>query len=269
MKNLLWWLIPVALTLGALYWFYQYQHRSAPEAPQLPAAVVVPAAPPAPPAETHYPVPAPPTGAEAAPPEIPSLAESDTALRAALVSVFGQGAFDLLFYPKEIVRRIVATVDNLPREKVSQNVLPTKKVPGRFLVATNGDTTVIDPANAARYKPYVDAFDAIDVHQSVALYTRFYPLFQEAYKDLGYPKTYFNDRLIAVIDDLLAAPEPKDPPQLAEPHLMYQFADPSLEALPAGQKALIRMGPGNEARVKAKLRAIRAELAKGAVTVQP
>ena len=40
----------------------------------------------------------------------------------------------------------------------------------------------------------------------------------------------------------------------------YAFADPSLQALSVGQKAMLRIGPANEAAVKAKLRAIRARL---------
>jgi hypothetical protein len=41
---------------------------------------------------------------------------------------------------------------------------------------------------------------------------------------------------------------------------MYEFADPELEALSAGQKVLIRIGPENAALIKAKLRDLRREL---------
>jgi hypothetical protein len=199
----------------------------------------------------------------------PSLEESDSALRAALTGLVGQTAFDNLFAPKEIVKRLVVTVDNLPRGKVSQNQLPVKKAPGKFLVKTDGTTLTIDPANSARYRPYIEVLDTADPHKIAAVYARFYPLFQQAYKELGYPDAYFNDRVIAALDDLLAAPEPSAPVQLLEPHLMYQFADPAMEALSAGQKTMIRMGPANEAHVKVKLRELRAELSKGAVAGKP
>ena len=39
---------------------------------------------------------------------------------------------------------------------------------------------------------------------------------------------------------------------------MYTYADPALEARPAGQKLLIRMGPENAAAIKAKLTELRA-----------
>jgi len=41
------------------------------------------------------------------------------------------------------------------------------------------------------------------------------------------------------------------------PRAHYQFADPGLESLSAGQKVLIRMGPDNAQVIKAKLRDIR------------
>jgi hypothetical protein len=96
------------------------------------------------------------------------------------------------------------------------------------------------------------------------VYFHFYPLFQDAYQSLGLPGHYFNDRLVEVIDSLLATPELSTPPDLVRPSVMYQFADPALEALPSGQKVLLRMGPENAAIVKAKLTELRALVTAGA-----
>jgi hypothetical protein len=100
----------------------------------------------------------------------------------------------------------------------------------------------------------------MDTGKLVALYVRLYPLFQQAYRDLGYPDRYFNDRLVEVIDHLLATPSVPGPIKLAQPHVLYEFADPALEARSAGQKILIRIGPDNAARVKAKLRELRRQV---------
>jgi hypothetical protein len=91
-----------------------------------------------------------------------------------------------------------------------------------------------------------------------AVYLRFYPLFQKAYQDLGYPTGYFNDRLVTVIDMLLATPQITGPIELVRPNVMYVFTDRKVEALPAGQKLLIRMGADNATAVKAKLMELRA-----------
>ncbi|HMA87876.1 MAG TPA: DUF3014 domain-containing protein, partial [Burkholderiales bacterium] len=163
-------------------------------------------------------------------------------------------------YADRVITRIVATVDNLPRHNAPEKVMPVKPVAGAFVVRKAGDTVTIDDANAARYTTYVTLFDALPVKKMVQVYVYFYPLFQKAYEDLGYPNRYFNDRLFETIDDLLAAPEPQDPIVLAQPKVLYTFADPALEERSAGQKIMMRMGLANEQKVKAKLRLIRRAL---------
>jgi hypothetical protein len=114
--------------------------------------------------------------------------------------------------------------------------------------------------NAARYEPYVRVLEQADPQKLVQAYVRYYPLFQKSYQDLGYPHGYFNDRLVEVIDHLLAAPDVPAPVALTQPKVLYEFSDPALESLSAGQKMMIRMGTVNESRVKTKLRAIRRAL---------
>ena len=119
---------------------------------------------------------------------------------------------------------------------------------------------MLDPANYERYKPLVQLIRSTDTSSLLATYTRYYPLFQEAYENLGHPPQYFNDRVIEVIDHLLATPELQGPIALAQPNVLYVFADPKLEAMSAGQKVLVRMGPENAKVVKEKLRELRGEL---------
>ena len=152
------------------------------------------------------------------------------------------------------------TVDNLPRKKAPQRMWPVKQTPGAF-ATTGGDTAYLAQENARRYEPFLKVMESVDTGKLVALYVRFYPLFQQAYRELGYPKGYFNDRLVEVIDHLLVTPEVAGPIKLAKPWIMYEFADPALEARSAGQKTLIRMGPANAQRVKAKLREFRRQIA--------
>ena len=94
----------------------------------------------------------------------------------------------------------------------------------------------------------------------MALYLRLYPLFQKSYEELGYPNKYFNDRVIEVIDNLLAAPDIKEPVKLLQPKIVYIYADPDLEGRSIGQRTLMRIGTENEAKVKTKLQEIRQEL---------
>ena len=96
----------------------------------------------------------------------------------------------------------------------------------------------------------------------MAVYARAYPLFQQAYVELGYPDGHFNTRLVQVIDHLLAAPEPAAPLRLVVPHVLFEYADPALEAESAGRKVLFRMGNANAAKVKSKLAELRAALVR-------
>jgi hypothetical protein len=107
----------------------------------------------------------------------------------------------------------------------------------------------------------VRVFEAFDSRALVRRYVEAYPLFQRAYEELGYPNRYFNDRLIEAIDDMLATPDMTQPIGVIQPKVFYQFTDPDLETRSAGQKVLLRMGGENAAKVKAKLRELRGELA--------
>ena len=255
------WIAAIAamVALAAAYWWWQRQPVPTPPALSPPAAEAPSAPAQAEPAIRH-PIDDARAGL-AAPGEdrdrLPALGDSDAAIRAALAGIPGAGEFERFFYPQEIVRRLVATVDNLPRRSVATQVMAAKPVPGAFVAAGSDGNLAISADNAARYAPYVRLAHAVDSKTLVALYVRFYPWFQQTYQDLGYPSGYFNDRLIDVIDNLLAAPEVPAPIALVQPHVLYQFADPDLEARSAGQKIMLRMGTNNAAQVRAKLRELR------------
>ncbi len=129
------------------------------------------------------------------------------------------------------------------------------------MTAGEGDAVVLGAANFARYSPWIELVDSLDADATAALYRRLYPQFQAAYENLGNPDSYFNDRVIEVIDHLLSAPAAPATIALVRPNVYYEFADPALEAQSAGRKLLLRMGPGNAARVKAKLTEIRDRIA--------
>ena len=253
--------VVAALVIGAIVAWYVWMRRSETPPPAPPVAAVPPAPAVAPQPNLAPPVRHPveaiaPPAAEAAKP-LPTLAESDPALTDALSSLLPGGAFQALFYPDRVVRRFVATVDNLPRQTLAADLRPVRPAPGAFAVVGPPDARQIGLDNGSRYDAYVRALTSVDSRQLVAVYVHYYPLMQQAYRELGYPNGYFNDRLVDVIDDLLAAPTVDGPVALAQPKVLYEYADPSLQSLSAGQKVMLRMGPQNEAKVKAKLREMR------------
>lgn len=191
---------------------------------------------------------------------LPPLDESDAELQSGITELFGPDAAMRFLVPQRVVRNIVVTIDNLPREKTALQQRPIKPTTGEFVTTGPEDAPVLAPQNYARYKPLVEAVNKVDATTLVGFYRGLQPLFQEAYADLGNPNTLFNSRLLEVIDHLLATPDVPQPVRLVQPSVYFKFADPRLEALSAGQKLLIRMGPENAAVIKAKLREIQAEL---------
>lgn len=240
------------LVAGGIIAAYVYRHYNQPT-PQLTQEPAPLPAPPKP--EVRQEIVPPPEE-----PPLPRLANSDSFMLDSLTSLIGDKNLVSLLNTKNILRNIVATVDNLPRRKISKNVLPIKQAAGKFVTEGKDDILVIGPANAERYTPYVQLAETVDTKVLVELYVRLYPLFQQAYVELGYPKKYFNDRLMFVLDDLLDAPAPAEPVKLVKHMFIFQYADPGIEELSIGQRTMVRMGNANQARIKAKLQAFKSEL---------
>lgn len=246
--------------LAATVWWWRQEPSPAPALtiPTPPAAPVAsaPLTPPASQPAVRYPVETAVVTTEAAPP--PALVDD------VLTELFGRKAVQSMFQLPDFPRRFVATVDNLGRSHAPAIIWPLNPAEGRFSVKTAAGSSVIDPDNGLRYTAHVLMLETVDLRQAAAAYTRLYPGFQQAYEDLGFPKKYFNDRLVEVIDQLLATPEVngpikvhlqtiQGPLQPERPWVLYEFDDPALNALSSGQRILLRMGPVNERRVKARL----------------
>jgi len=252
--------IVVAVGAAAYYYYFHTQRVAEPIPPPLPVIVEEQPTLPEPviePIVRKAPEPEP----EPEPELLPALVDSDPAIAATIAGLVGSPAFDQLFNVQEIVQHIVATVDNLPRRKLSRKIIPVKTVAGDFGVEGEQASMKVSAGNYARYEPYVAMITAVNTRELVDSYQRFYPLFQEAYRDLGYPDGEFNERLLTVVEHLLSTPDISDPVYLIKPEAFYIFEDPDLEALSAGQKVLVRMGGDNSSLIKSKLEEFRKAIA--------
>jgi len=193
---------------------------------------------------------------------LPALNDSDRFFKLELGGLFGPGLEELLAN-EAVIEKVVVTIDNLPRSKLAERMRPVAAPPGAFLTegTAEGNDLRISAENYARYESLVMLFVSTDPDAMAELYRRYYPLLQEAYEGLGYPDAWFNDRVIEVIDHLLAAPTPATAPALVRPHVLFQYADPELESLSVGHKLLIRIGPANAAAVNSRLAELRDRLA--------
>lgn len=270
----------IVLVLAGIAGFFWWQQRHVADIAAPVATAPVPDVAPAP-------LPAPAASSAASQPAIrhpiePSAAAASAPmdLTATLVDLFGRKAVLSTFQLDDFPRRVVATVDNLARPSASARLWPVNPAGGRLKVEQRADGEVIGADNGERYTPFVLLVESADTARAVAAYRRLYPSFQQAYEELGYPGRYFNDRLVEVIDHLLATPETeaplkvhlpeiKGPLQPQRPWVLYEFDDPALESLSAGQKMLLRMGPVNERRLKRKLAELRAAIASPASPASP
>jgi hypothetical protein len=252
----LWIFIALAMiaAAAALYYFRPWD-STRPPIPQ--AQAPAPATPPE--AQgPRFPLPAPPPDEK----PLPNLNESDPTMVEALSALIGPKAVAGFIRPESLIRHAVVTIDNLTRQTFAPQMSPVRLPGGALRTTGKGDSLAISKENYARYTPYVRLAESIDTARAVEMYTRFYPLFQQAYVDLGFPGKHFNDRFVEVIDHLLATPDVQQPIQLVVPHVLPEFADPALQERSTGQKLLLRMGPENAARVKAKLMELRAALTR-------
>jgi len=274
MKN--WIILVILVVLGLCAWYlFGIREETVEEAPApVPIAVEEAAPPPVAVEETVQPELTSPAASEEPAieqPALPPLAESDPVAVATLSGLVGDEAVRQHMVSEDVIPRLVATIDALSAGQVPAAIKAVEGPGGEFQATADDDPAsvvrnaagdpipqyVLDPVNYQRYTPYVEMLEAADTAEIAASYRDYRPLFEEAFRQLGYPDGDFDQRLRAVIDELLATPEVAGPVRLIKPEAYYLYADKELEALTAGQKVLLRMGPDNAARVKAKLTAIR------------
>jgi len=255
-------LIVLAAGLAGVFWYYRDDIFPLAEEPAVVPPVVEAA-----PTQTNpmHPLapsrPSEPAERELVP--LPPLDDSDSYFLLALIDTFGLDVKQVLV-KEALVDKFVATVDNLTRSHVAKKIRPVGRLSG-LLVADARDNDgqfELSPDNYERYDLLISLVANADLDVIAAMYRRFYPLFQESYVRLGYPDGYFNDRVVEVIDHLLATPKPNEPIRLIRPHVLYEYADAELEALSSGQKFLLRMGSKHAETIKRALRGLRALIAQ-------
>ena len=198
---------------------------------------------------------------------LPGLNDSDSSVLAALQQLRGEGLLQLLV-PQEVLRKFVLAVNNVAEGKVIHEYRPVVSPPPPFIAETFSvmvegtavDQERVSPNNFQRYEPYVTTLALIDSDAAIAVYRRFYPLLEEAFRELGLKKPNFHSVMVAAIDNILAAPDAQGDLLLVRPKVFYQYADPALETLPQTHKLMLRMGPENARSLKASLRQLRARL---------
>jgi hypothetical protein len=186
-------------------------------------------------------------------PELPPLDDSDVFVRETLAPL---KVPDTWLASDDLARRLAVVVDNTARGEVPRRQLGFLALRTPFNVVVQDDEIYLDPANYQRFNTYVDMLEAVDPATTAAMIDTLAPLLQQALGELG-NQLPVSDQARVAIDQMLAVPVRRDDIQLVQPKVVFEFAEPRLEALSPLQKQLLRMGPDNVERVQAYLKKLR------------
>ncbi len=184
---------------------------------------------------------------------LPSLKESDEWFRKRIKDFWSYPKLAEWLKVNDLIRRITAAVDNIAD---GQSPRPHLKflAPGKgFSVVKKREKLCLNPQGYRRYDLVADAFASLDANGAVRIFRELKSLFQEAYRELGYPNEDFQDTLIRAIRELLGTPLVEGDIVLEQAVVTYQMADEDLENLSDAQKHLLRMGPQNTRKIQNKL----------------
>ena len=187
--------------------------------------------------------------------QLPNLNDSDGLVFEGLRAFRSGVAVIRLLASDQLVRKFVVLVDNISRGEYPQTGLPYRGIEQEMPVQNIDENLFVMDASAhGRFDQIIDIFVALDTDQAVTLYRTLSPLFQQAYAEIGFRNVNFDDTLRSAVNIILRTPYIEGPYQLVKPSVMYLYADASIENLQNVQKQLIRIGPENTEKVKAKLR---------------
>jgi len=193
--------------------------------------------------------------------ELPSLNDSDSFVLPRLAALETGESLMRVLASGDLIRKFVVFIDNVASGNLPQLEYPVQRMTEEMAVSSlDSNLYVMEPSSYARFNGIIDTLVAVDVDRSLSLFWMMGPLFQAAFAELGYGDRRFDSVLIAAIDNVLNARAVEGPFQLVKPSVMYLYAEQEIEDMSPVEKQLIRLGPDNTRKLKAKLNDYRARL---------
>ena len=185
------------------------------------------------------------------------LMDGDSMLRQELAATGTDSIMSKLMSNEHPINVSAAFIDGLGRGVILKKLLPGDPPKQAFSVVEEDEVIYISPSSYQRYDSYTDTLTALDSKRLVSSFHALRPMYEQAFQYLGLDPGDFDNTIIRALDQVLATPEIIEPIALQPKSVVYVFADPALENLPAVQKQLLRMGPDNISRIKQQARALR------------
>lgn len=199
-------------------------------------------------------------GGQAAAIQVPPLDQTDPLVRELVKQLTSHPLAAAWLATSGLIRNFAVVLSNTADGRTPSAQLRTLHPASPFQVIDRGGRLVIDPRSFQRYDGVAAAIASVDPAGAARLYATLKPRIDEAYRELGSPQPV--DRALeTVIIQMLRVPDVREPiPVVLKGGTGYAYADPSLEALTAAQKQLLRTGPANVRTIQSSLRRIASAL---------
>ncbi len=191
---------------------------------------------------------------------LPPLAESDSMFRELFATLSRHPLLVRVLAQPGLVRAGVLTVVQIGDGKTPAVPLAELQPATRLTLIGGGTSGKIDPGSYARWDSAVKALTLINASDAASVYVTVKPLFDEAYRELGYPDGDFDEAIVRAIRVLKDTPDLTTDPVLLSRPAYFEHEDAALRALRPVQKQFLLIGPDRRTQVLAWLRQFAATL---------
>lgn len=167
------------------------------------------------------------------------------------------------------LERGIAMIDNLRQGEVPYKLLPIARPKQAFSIVDNGLAVSMNPQGFSRYDGLVDTLTRLDTEAVIRFFRQCQSTLESAWAALGYTELSLENAILATLDAVLLTPEIPPDARLLKKEANWVYEDETLEALPALQKQIIRMGPKNTQSVQDIARSLRGAMLDSADSVSP
>jgi hypothetical protein len=198
----------------------------------------------------------PPLGTEGDAVDLPPLDLTDPVVRQILSALSSRPEMVRWLATDNLLRGGVAAIDNVARGRTPATHFRAVAPGEKFSTGGTPGQLTTSPRAHARYDGIAETVASLDADGISKAYATLRPRMIEAYRELGYPEGDVDAAVQRAIVHLLQTPEIAPDAAVEPAALQYKYSDPRIEGLSGAQKQLLRMGPENVRRIKAKLREI-------------
>ena len=188
---------------------------------------------------------------------LPNLNESDSFFRNRMEIMSSNTDLVRWLSVDDLLRRAASYLDGLSRGVILSKIFPLTQPNGSFTTHMDGETIWLNAGNYERYDITIEAIASIKMEALAQLFHIARPLIETSFAEMGYNERQMEGIILQAIDRVLSTPIIIEPIELTRESVLYQFADPELEALMPLQKQVLRTGPENTQKLQQQALALK------------